>query len=390
MIISSTQVSAETISTWEKALTICQNPLGLDDNLLEESLEVCPPIAYPHATHLGRYLIPNAYVRYDEQQQPRDKNNDADHVNDLVNNFEAIGYRIDAQPPIVCFDDKDNNQVKLRAQSGYNRSEALQRIGQDCFFYDIYSYESMYWEVVARNKSNHHSNPQLSQKWTDYQKEVVNAVDSELIPREKDAIDEFVDLIAADKTSKTRNRIKKACYNSCDVFPNFRTYNSVGHGKNTLNGFIQKHGFAPQGINGRTDEELQNQGYIVYCAGEGNGKASWARGIVNATRLGIPTWVIGYSTNRVSDLQEFRENWIEQFNETKELFLCFAENITGTTINGDIDEKNFPVKLAGFMAQYMKPNAEHQGKPTECGLVDVFGNSIEFDPEGDCLTLTQP
>lgn len=384
------QVSVETIAEWAKALSICSNPLGLNETLLQKTLEECPPIEYRGATHLGRYLIPVAYVRYDAAQQPRDKNNDPDHVNDLVNNYETVGYRTDSQPPIACFDDKDTSSLKLRAQSGYNRSEALQRIGQDCYFFDIYRYDSLYWEIVARNQSNHHSNPQLSQKWTDYQKEVINAVADNVIPGEQSAIDAFVDLIAADKTAKTRLRIKKACYNSCGVFPNFCSYNSAGHGKNTLNGFVSENGFAKQGIENRSDEELQQQGYIIYCAGEGNGKSVWARGIVNSTRLGVPTWVIGYSTKRVHDLQQFREDWIREFNETKDTFIEFAQNVVGDGSISEIDEYNFPVKLAGFMSQYIKPNPNDMGRPTEVGLVDVYGNTIKFDPEGDCLTLTQP
>ena len=80
---------------------------------------------------------------------------------------------------------------KLKAQSGFNRNDALDRIGQDCYFFDVYKFESKYWEIVARNQSNHHSNPQLSQKWTDYVKEVCNAVDSDVIMGDSKSIDEF-------------------------------------------------------------------------------------------------------------------------------------------------------------------------------------------------------
>lgn len=381
-------ISADILMTWQKVLLTCNNPLGLTEEMLQQSLETAPPLVFEGATYLGRYIVPRQFVRYDEEEQPRDKNNEVDHVNDLVNNFEAIGYRLDAQPPIVCFDQKDTSKLKLKAQSGFNRCEALDRIGQECYFFDVYDYESLYWEIVARNVSNHHSNPQLSQKWTDYQKEVVGAVSQGAIPATKDAIDAFVDLIAKDKTCKVRKRIKDACYNTCEVFPNFRTYNSTGHGKNTLNGFIKDNNFAKQGVDGRTDEELIEQGYIIYCSGEGDNKATWGRAITHATRLGIPVWFVGYSNKRVVDLEKFRENYIKDFNEQKELFVQFAKNVLAE--DGEYCEEDFPVKLAGFMAQYVKPNPKDQGRPTEYGLVDMYGKSIKLDPDGECLTLTQP
>jgi hypothetical protein len=383
-------VSAETQLVWDRVAQTCNNPLGLTEEIVQESLEVCPPIEYQGSTHIGRYLIPRSFVRYDIVDQPRDKGNEPDHVNDLVNNFETIGYRVDSYPPIASFDDADSSASKLKASSGFNRGEALDRIGQDLYVFDLYKFESKYWEIVARNQSNHHSNPQLSQKWTDYQKEVCNAVDAGVIPSTSVEIDRFVDLIAADKTAKVRRRIKDSCYNTCQVFPNFRTYNSSGHGKNTLNGFVKNNGFAKQGVEGRSDEELKAQGYIVYCAGNGDNKSTWMRAIYHGTRLGLPIWIFGYASNRVDDLQEFREEYIEEFNELKSVLLQFAFNTVEDGEISSIDEDSFPVKLAGFLPQYVKPNPEDKGRPTEKGLVDMYGNEIKFDPDGDCLTLSQP
>lgn len=381
-------VSVEVETNWLKILKTCNNPLGLTEELLRQSLKTMPPIPFKGAKHLGRYFIPRQFVRYDETEQPRDKNNDVDHVNNLVNNYEAIGYRLDSQPPICCFDDNDVSNDKLKAQSGFNRNEALGRIGQDGYFFDVYQFESKYWEIVARNQSNHHSNPQLSQKWTDYVKEVCNAVDSDVILGDSKSIDEFVDLIASDKTAKVRRRIKDTCYNNCKIFPNFRTYNSTGHGKNTLNGFVKENGFPNQGIEGRSDEELIERGYIVYCAAQGKNKSTWARAITHATKLDIPVWFIGYSDKRVDDLKEFRSDYIGEFNDQKETFVQFAKNILDD--GGELIEDSFQIKLAGFMPQYVKPNPKDKGRPTEVGLVDVYGVTIKFDPDGECLTLSQP
>ena len=97
-------VSAEILLTWQKLLLTCNNPLGLTEEMLEKSKKTAPPLEFDGAEYLGRYLIPRSFVRYDEVEQPRDKNNEADHVNDLVNNYQAVNYRMDAQPPIACFD----------------------------------------------------------------------------------------------------------------------------------------------------------------------------------------------------------------------------------------------------------------------------------------------
>ena len=372
---------------WDKAAQTCANPLELTQETIDQSLVAVPPIEHEGAKWLGRYLIPRQFIRYDVEEQPRDKSNDTDHVNDLVNNFEAYKYRIDAQPPVVGADNADLNPAKKKGISGYHRNQALDRFCQELYIFDVYDFDSVYWEIVARNVTNHHCNPQMSQTLQDYIKEVCGAVNREIIPNTADAIDAFVDLIATDKTSKARKRIKVSCYNNCQVFPNFRTYNSTGAGKNTLNGFIKENGFAKQGVEGRDDKELIAQGYITYCAGNGDNKSTWMRALYHGTRLNLPVWIFGYAANRVDDLKKFREDFIEEFNELKEVMIQFAFNTVEEGQESVIDEDVFPVKLAGFLSQYVKPNPEDLGRPTELGLVDVNGNRIKFDPDGDCLTL---
>ena len=85
-----------------------------------------------------------------------------------------------------------------------------------------------------------------------------------------------------------------------------------------MKGFLRSNGLPAAGIEGRTDEELLKQGYILYCAGNGGNKATWMRAIVHGTRLGLPVLVLGYAPTRQSDLRQFRIDYIEEFNETKE------------------------------------------------------------------------
>ena len=382
-------VSVPTTLFWDKLLATCANPLGLDENLLEKSKEACKPREYENATYMGRHLVPRSVLRYNEEDQPRDKNNDLDHVNNLLNDFEVNKYNINCQPPICCFDEENRHGTHLRGQSGFNRDEVFSRMGQEMIIVDIYDYESKMWEVVARNQSNHHSNPALTQTKNDYIKEVCNAVDAGTIEGTSDAIDQFVDLIAKDKTSKIRRQIKDTCYNNCKTYPNFRTYSASGSvkSKNTLKGFVSNYGLSPAGIEGRSDEELINQGYILYCAGNGGNKATWMRAIVHGTRLGLPVMILGYAPTRQSDIKQFRADYVEEFNETKSYLIEFANNIVNDGDTNEINEDNFCVKLAGFLPQYVKPNPKDGGKPTENTLVDIEGESVRFDPDGDCLTL---
>ena len=48
--------------------------------------------------------------------------------------------------------------------------------------------------------------------------------------------------------------------------------------------------------------------------------------------------------------------------------------------------KNFPIKIAGFLPQYIKPDAKHKGRPSENTLVDQYGKSLNFDKEAKCLS----
>tara|TARA_R100000030_G_scaffold26369_1_gene19230 strand:+ start:149 stop:1336 length:1188 start_codon:yes stop_codon:yes gene_type:complete len=385
MNIQQRMVPVSTEMAWAKIAKTCSNPFGLTDTTVQDSLESCPPIEYEGGIFLGRYIIPDTFVRYNPEDQPRDKSNDIDHVNDLKNSYEVQGYLTDAHPPIASLDDESIDPNHLRGQSGFNRKEARVKFGQELAIYDVYEWDSPYWELVARNTSNHHQNPQLSQTKNDYLKVVVSAVAAKIIPADPDAIDKFVDKIATDKTSKIRLWIKKNAYNNCGVYPNFRTYSSTGKGKNTLTGFMQSQGYPKQGIEGREDKDIQEQGCITYCSGEGDNLRAWARGIQYGTNKDVTVWVFGYAPNRVPDLKKFRQNWIKDFNDMKQTFITFASNIAGDGETVLLDEEDFPVRFAGFLPQYVKPSAEDQGKPTEHTLVDIDGNKIKFDPDGDCL-----
>jgi len=153
------------------------------------------------------------------------------------------------------------------------------------------------------------------------------------------------------------------------------------------------------GVEGRSDKELLAQGYILFCAHRGDAVGAWSKGIYRAGQLGLPIWILGYAANLEDNLEVFRSEWIEEFVNYKEQVITFAYNLFHDDketfqIIDELDEDKFQIRLGGFLPQHSKVDPKSGGAPTERGIVDVYGNTIEFNPIGenmnDCLTLTQP
>ena len=399
------------------------NPLELDGDKLERTKELAPPIhkttqwkkaGIPEEAYRydGRYLVPFSKVSYGLNVQPRQKSNEVEQVNQLIEDYEVYGYREDKPVPIATnvSDEVDTDPYRVKALSSFHRRSACGNLKpeQKCYYYDLYSFSSPYWEAVAKSVTNHHGAPQLTQKWTDYKSEVVAACDSGIIQKNEQEISKFVDRIAADKPSDIRKRIKAHSFREAGIYPSFTTFNSKGSGVGTIQYFVKHNlGLPPMGFEGRTDEEIQKQGYIHYSASCGDVLRGWSGGIKQAMIHNIPVWLFGYSTDRVDDLVAFREKFIEVFvgYKEKQLMWCYRQArswvpddaleeydaLTVDKIVEMVDQDRFNIKLGGFYAQHTSRNANDGGRPTEVGLVDVYGKTLNFDPlKSKCLTLSQP
>lgn len=381
-------ITTDVLSTWALMNKAGSNPLNVTDELVQESLKKCPPKKYKGAKFLGRHIIPRSFVRYEREEQTRDKQNDVTAVQNITNDFKVNGVDLNQQPPIVAFNPEHPQTVQGLA--GYNREQVWPNLQQDFYFYDVYYFEGPHAEYnkeVVRNQSNHHKGAHSTQTKHDYIKAVSNTVARGLVPNTYEAITDFVELIC-DKAPNVRRTIVKEVCASSQTFSNFVTYSSQrsAKNKNSLVSFLKDHGFAPAGIESRTIEDIQEQGYIVYCAAAGDNQSTWARAITNSVKYGVPVFILGYSDHRTDDLNIFRQEWINDFNTQKEIMLEFAQSVLDDT-NGNIDEDNFPVKLGGFLPQYVKANPEDKGAPTEYGVVDALGDTIEFNPNMNCLTM---
>ena len=413
---------------WKKDLNGLDNFLDLNPDLLYKSLDprqggVLPPhlgneewkkFIGKKAKYLGRFQIPNLNVSYDTTKvQPRAKELDHDHRLDLKISYNTQGYKLDAPCPIVTTT-PDLNRFMVRGLSGFHRYSVFtdndkghNAIYQGSYFYDVYEFETPLHEVIARNITNHHNDPKKSQTKADLKKEVVNAIKANIIENAPQAIDEFVEMIASDKPAWWRNDIAKAGYEAAKVTPQFRSYSTKGDNKHTLAYAVKNElGLVRMGVEGRDDDELRAQGYILFCAHQGDAVGAWAKGIFRAAQLKLPVWIIGYAPNLPEKgLEKFRSKWIEDFVRYKEQVITFAyhlfhddEKDAFDIIKDDKDNElfgdKFKIRLAGFMPQYSEVDPKAGGAPTERGIVDVYGKTVEFNPVGenmnDCLALTQP
>ena len=383
-------VPLQTVAEWDRIRNGLANPLNLDESILEKSLELAPPVEFTGGHHLGRHLVPFSQVSFDEDKQSRDKQTDTNHVDSIVNRYELMSYALDAQPMMGTL--HSGNNLLVDGFAGYHRNGACDTFGQKFYIVDIYEFDTPLDRRVARNRSNHHKDVALTQTINDYVKEIVNAAEAGEILKTETAVSDLAWALAeGDKTKKQieNSIIPKAIRLLGSVYADFRTYSSMTGekaGKYTLQKFMENRGYAAQGVQHRTDEQLIAQGYISYCAAEGDNKATWARAIAHGQRLGIPVWVFGYASTRQSDLKVFRDKWIEEFKEMKSTFVDFAFGITDASQGEGIDESVFWCKFAGFLPQHVRPDATKGGRATEVGLVDEDGNSIVFDPEGNCLS----
>ena len=378
-----------TKSYWAKELKKSQNFLELDDSSIAETLELCPPKQYDGFYFIERVFIPTTQVQHNPEEQSRDKEVDIPTYTQLKNEFVKGFLPQIANPAPVIFNKDIPYQVT--AMGGFHRKPVLEDIGQSFYMFDVYyyygaTYERDKWKM--RNQSNHHRGYHKVQTKQDYIKEMCNAVESGFVENTEVAITNALNEIC-DFTSDRKKTIIQHVISHCQTYANFRTYTSQNSSfaKYTLQGWLQSQNIAKAGIENRKSNEIETQGYISYCCGEGNNKGTWMRAIVNSVKFGVPVYLFGYAPTRQStegDLQSYREQWIRDFLEQKETLLNFFNMVAAETQQEFSDD--FPIKIAGFLPQYIKPDTKHKGRPTENTLVDQNGKSLEFDKNAECLS----
>jgi hypothetical protein len=390
-------VPSRVSSLWQANLKLGPNFLNLTQEILEITLEKSPPKEYPGALFLGRYYVPWFMVHMDESVQTRDKTNDQAHVAALINDFSQ-GFVPEICSPAPASYDKNNPEI-LRGLGAFHRNNVCESIGQSFYLFDVYDFSltpsSEYNIRVAANKSNWHRGVAKGQTKQDAIKEVSSAVNDGLVDRTPEAIRKATEDFVGDSLSKKiKESIVDTVASNVEAYANFRTYSSNStHAKYTIKSEFVNQGIVPAGVENRTLEQIQEQGYISYSAAQGDNMSSWQRGIINSAKYGVPCYLFGYSDKRVSDLKAFREGWVKQFENQRDLLLVFVSKFLGESLPDDLDLNNCNVRFGGFLPQHIKRNPKENGAATETTVVDIDGVMCPFDYGGDgpvCLTLGHP
>lgn len=392
-----TRIDPMVFSLWAQNCNLGQNVLNLTQELLEISLEKCPPKVYPGAVFLGRYYVPWFMVHMDESVQTRDKTNDQTHVAALINDF-IQGFVPEICSPAPAAFDKNNPEI-LRGLGAFHRQNVCESIGQSFYMFDVYDFSSThsseYNMRVAANRSNHHRGTAKPQTKQDAIKEVSASVNDGLVECTVESIKQATEDFVGDSLSKkVKESIVDTVASNVEAYANFRTYSSNStHAKYTIKAEFANQDVLPAGIENRTIEQIQEQGYISYSAAQGDNMSSWQRGIINSAKYGVPCYIFGYSDKRVSNLKAFRENWIEQFENQRDLLLVFMSKLLGESLPDDLDLNNLDVRFGGFLPQHIKRNPKEKGAATETTIVDADGVKcpFEYGVGGPvCLTLGHP
>lgn len=382
---------------WQANFKLGPNFLNLTQETLEISLEKSPPKEYPGALFLGRYYVPWFMVHMDESVQTRDKTNDQAHVAALINDFSQ-GFVPEICSPAPAAYDKNNPEI-LRGLGAFHRHNVCASIGQSFYMFDVYDFSltpsSEYNIRVAANKSNHHRGVSKGQTKQDAIKEVSSAVNDGLVERTPEAIRRATEDFVGDSLSKKiKDSIVDTVASNVEAYANFRTYSSNStHAKYTIKSEFVNQGIVQAGVENRTLEQIQEQGYISYSAAQGDNMSSWQRGIINSAKYGVPCYLFGYSDKRVSDLKTFRDGWIKQFEDQRDLLLVFLSKFLGESLPDDLDLNNCDVRFGGFLPQHIKRNPKEKGAATETTIVDNDGVKCPFEYGAGgpvCLTLGHP
>lgn len=366
---------------YDKMIASLSNPLGLTSELVEQLPE---PREYDGANFVARVVAPRSCVNYVQSKQPRDKQNDISHLNDLRNDFEVYGIRTDKHPPIVKFAKDTTNPYLLEGVAGWHRDIVLDDMGQEYYVYDIYEFDSPWYERVTRSSTNWSIGPSKTQNRNDYLKEICNAVEAGEIAADADSITSAVDQIAADRSDGVRRWIKREALAKTQVIANFRTFNPEGKSQNSIYAFCTQNNIPVAGTNGRETKEIKKQGCITYFATNANNMATWGRGFAFSQKYEVPILYFGYLSERKSDLHKQRLALLEEFIEVKEMFVKGSFAVAGIENSGE--PHYFPIRFAGFLPQNIKPDSVSGGLDTEHTIVDVYGNPLKFSPNMLCLT----
>ena len=341
---------------------------------IAKSKELCPPIYYPKGvTHVKRIVLKRNNVTYAADLNSRELHVQTNEVGPLITSFTVNGFIHTQRPPTIKVD--PNNPDRFLGLSGYHRNHVAELLGWDTMIYDVLEFDTPLDERKWRTTSNHHLVPAISMTENDIIKQIKEAIECKEIANNDTEIQNFIDVIAADKTVPQRKKIFKNLRLRVSDSSTLRSYHSKG-GVMSAQEFAIKHNLPFEG-----DLRYEQTNKLGYFNHSPTPKTSLFGAKKNSMLYGKPvyfyTWI--KEPKAAPALYEQRKIQVEKFKEfIKEdcLFIQHMAKKCGKDLELDNLIENHPFLIGGFMDQDISPCVDKSGGPKEDGVVDVYGNPV--------------
>ena len=346
----------------------------------ELSMKLCPPKnpTDKHGKQIGRWvkrvILDRSLVSFNIDENPRVHNIKPENVVKIRDSFEVNGWIITEQPSGIMVDPQDKS--RFVGLSGFNRNEAASALEWTHMIYDVYEFDTPLNIRKFRSISNHHNTPHADMTKADIIKEVVAAIRSKEIPNEEGAIEELVDILAADKTDNVKKTIFKNVIQAQGGSDNIRAYHN-SKGENSLEKVAIQLNLPWKG-----DARFSQTGKLGYIISNDTQKTT----LFDAKKLSREyNWKNVEFRAHIEEPKETpaiyaqRETWEKNYKDFLRTDAEFVQAVMARCgFKCDIDTilKNYPFTFNGFVPQVITPDEKKGGAPTEETVVNWQGKPI--------------
>jgi len=353
---------------------------------VELSLKLCPPSKNPQYTSLpsniqkqvhwkGRKLINLNKVNYDIDKQPRVLKVVQDSASEIKISFQVNGFIHSEYPPVVVIDEKIEGNYK--GLIGHTRNQALRSLGYTTMMYDLYDFDSPLAEALFNGVSNQVVNPKTAHSKVDVIMQVCRAIDDGLIDNTESSINNFINIVAADKSISQRKTIYKGVRDRKAQHAHLDTYH-CGKGVASTEEAAKRFNIPYKG-----DSNYTSINKLGYIPPDPEPITSFNASKQLLKKYGYDKFIYfhGYIPDPmpIPELYNQRTRWEDSFNTYVEEQAEFIRNIV-KKLGVDVSKSDIcevlPWKFVGFLPQDISPDSNKGGLPRETSIVDKNGNPI--------------
>jgi hypothetical protein len=287
------------------------------------------------------------------------------HIKDLTDSYIVHGF-IHSEPPQVIYVDPKNPKRYI-GLAGHNRNGAQEKLNWDVAIYDVVEFDTPQDMITFSFESNDLL-PRAGSTLKDISNGIKNAIKEKWLENKDDAIKAFIKKIASFKTPSQRRTIFKQVRNNIGVIESMRPLDS----------------------DSATDlaEELK----VPYKGDEGfesSGEFGYLKeplGFKTILYLGLKLWldkdedmlITGYVNHPdPSNLKRKRVAIKKEIQTMNSMLYEIASKLTDMPIDEIKKKDKSPFLFNGFLPQVLTADPANMGLPTETGLVNENGQSIE-------------